>query len=76
MYKVAVWPGFRVTGKLMPEIVKPEPVTLPALMVSGAVPEEVTVTDCVTDAFKSTFPKPTLVVSRVNAGAAAPRLMA
>ena len=58
---VAVWPGFRVSGKLTPDILKPDPVTLPALRIRAAVPDEVSVTDCVAGVFKFTSPKDTLV---------------
>ena len=73
---VAVWPGFRVTGKLTPDILKPVPVSAAALMVSGAVPEEVSVTDWLAEALTSTVPKLTLVTLNPSVGAAAPRLMA
>jgi hypothetical protein len=43
---VAVCPWLRVIGKFAPDMLKPAPVTVPALMISGAVPEEVRVTDC------------------------------
>jgi hypothetical protein len=41
----AVCPGSKVDGKVSPEMLKPVPLTVPLLSVSGAVPEEVTVTD-------------------------------
>ena len=74
--KVAVCPGFRVSGKLTPEMLKPDPVTLPALIVSGAVPEEVRVTDWVEVEFTVTSPKLRLLALKVSVGEAAPRLMA
>ena len=37
--------GFRVTGKVAPDIVNPEPVRLTALTVTGELPVEVRVTD-------------------------------
>lgn len=42
---VTFCPGVRVTGKLAPETLNPAPVTAAALMVTEAVPEEVSVTD-------------------------------
>ncbi len=74
--RVAVWPGFRVSGKLTPDIVKPVPLTDPALRTSGAVPEEVSVTDPVPVAPTATVPKLTVAVLRVRVGTADPRLMA
>jgi DMSO/TMAO reductase YedYZ molybdopterin-dependent catalytic subunit len=65
---VAVCPGFNVTGKVTPEILKPLPVSVAELMVSGAVPEEVSVTDCVEAVFTTTLPKLTLLALRVSAG--------
>lgn len=58
---VAAWPGLSVAGKLIPEILKPAPVTDPALIVSGAVPDDVTSTACVDGVFNVTSPNETLV---------------
>ena len=44
-FSLAVCPRLRVSGKLAPDMLKPGPVSVPALMVSGAVPEEVRVTN-------------------------------
>src|SRR6202021_1181298 len=44
---VADWVGFSVTGKVAPDIVKPVPVNVAELMVTGAVPVEVNVTGSV-----------------------------
>ena len=66
--RVVAWPGFSVNGELIPDTLKPAPVTVAALMVSGAVPEEVRVTDCVVVVFTVTLPKFRLVVLRVSAG--------
>ena len=69
---VATWPGFNVTGKVLPEIVKPVPVTAAALTVTGAVPVEVKVTDCgVAAVFTTTLPNATLAALTFNAGVAA-----
>lgn len=72
---VADWPGFSVTGGLIPEMLKPVPVTVTALMVSAAVPDEVSVTCCVAGEFRSTLPKLTLVELMVSAAVAVSRLM-
>ena len=42
---VAVWLGFSVVGKLAPMMENPVPVMLAELMVTGAVPVEVSVND-------------------------------
>jgi hypothetical protein len=68
-FSVAVCPRLRVSGKLTPHILKPAPVTVPALMISGAVPEEVSVTNsgvaCVSTV---TLPKARLLVLRLSRG--------
>jgi hypothetical protein len=65
-------PGFSVTGKVAPEIWKPEPVTAAALIVTGAVPVEVRVTGCgVAAVFTKTLPKATLVALMLRVGIAA-----
>ena len=56
-------------------MLKPAPVTLPALMVSAAVPEEVSVTDCVAGVFRSTLPKAMLFDPRVSAAVTAFNVM-
>lgn len=53
---VAAWDGFKVTGNVVPEMVKLSPVSATALMVNGALPVEVMVTDCVAGVFTATFP--------------------
>jgi hypothetical protein len=66
---VAVWPALRVNGKLTPDIIlNPAPVGVPALMMSGAVPEEVRVTDLVAAVFTATLPKARLGVLRLRVG--------
>jgi hypothetical protein len=66
---VADCPWLRVSGKLAPDMLKPAPVSVPALMVSGAVPEEVRVTDCgVAAVFNATLPKARLLALRLNVG--------
>jgi hypothetical protein len=64
-------PGFRVTGNAAPGIVNPVPLTDPALMVMGAVPVEVIVTDCVAGVFRVTVPKATLLLPNVRVGVVA-----
>jgi hypothetical protein len=54
---VACSPGFSVSGKLLPETVKPLPVTPAELTVTGALPVEVNVTFCVTGLPIITEPK-------------------
>ena len=73
----AVWPGFSVTGSVSPDIVKPAPVTVAALIVSGAVPDDVSTTGgCVTVVFRFTFPNAIEVDPNVNPGVPVPRLIA
>jgi hypothetical protein len=50
-----------VTGNVAPEIVKPVPLNVAELMVTGAVPVEVNVTGSVEGVFKATLPNATLV---------------
>jgi hypothetical protein len=51
--------------------VNPVPLTDPALMVMGAVPVEVIVTDCVAGVFRVTVPKATLLLPNVRVGVVA-----
>ena len=64
-------PAFKVTGNVPPDIVKPVPVTVAALTVTGAVPVDVKVTDCVDAVFTVTLPKATLVALILNVGTTA-----
>jgi hypothetical protein len=57
---VAVWLGFSVSGKVAPETVNPLPATVPALIVTAAVPVDDSVTVCVDAAFTLTLPNPRL----------------
>ena len=52
-FSVTDWPGFKVTGNVAPDIVKPVTVSAAELMVTGAVPVEVNVTGCVEGVFRS-----------------------
>ena len=68
-FSVTAWPRFNVTGKVLPEIAKPAPVTAAALTVTGAVPVEVKVTACsVVAVFTATLPKVKLVALMLSAG--------
>jgi hypothetical protein len=68
---VDVCPGFSVIGNVAPASLNPAPLTDPALIVTGAVPVDVIVTDCVAGVFRLTVPKPTLVLPKVNVGVVA-----
>jgi hypothetical protein len=63
---VTAWPGFSVTGRLPPTIVKPAPVMVAELTVTGAVPVDVNVNDCVVAVFTVTLPKLRLAVLTAN----------
>jgi hypothetical protein len=65
---VSVCPAFRVTGKVAPDIEKPVPVSVPALMVSGEVPDDVNVTDSVVGVLTVTSPKLSAFVLTLRAG--------
>jgi hypothetical protein len=68
---VAVWPGFKVTGKLIPESPNPVPDTVAPLIVSATVPEEVNVTVFVMAVFSASVPNATLVLLKLSADVAA-----
>jgi hypothetical protein len=70
-YTVTAWPGFRVAGKLAAEIEKPVPATVIELTVTGAVPVDVRMTDCVAEVFTCTLPKGMLVALMLSVGTAA-----
>jgi len=61
----------RVTGKVTPETLKPVPVTVAALTVRAAVPEEVRVTVCAVGVLTATLPKLRLDELTVSVGTAA-----
>lgn len=63
---VAVWPGFNVTGALIPDSENPVPETETPAIVSAAVPEEVTVTVLLTAVFSGSFPNATLAALRLS----------
>ena len=60
--------GFKVTGNVAPDIVKPVPVSVPELMVTGPVPVEVNVTGSVDGVFTVTLPNARLVGLTVKVG--------
>ena len=51
-----------MSGNVAPDSVKPAPVTVAELIVSGAVPVDINVTDWVGSALTATLPKVKLVV--------------
>src|SRR5271170_8500073 len=65
---VRVCVGFSVTGKLPPTIVKPAPVIAAELTVTGVVPDDVSVNDCVVAVFTVTLPKLRVVALTVSCG--------
>ena len=67
--------GFSVTGKPPPTIVKPVPVIAAELTVTGAVPVDVRVNDCVVAVFTVTLPKLKVAVLTVNCGLGAAALV-
>jgi hypothetical protein len=60
--------GFSVTGKLPPTIVKPAPVIAAEFTVTGDVPVDVSVSDCVVAVLTVTLPKLRLGALIVNSG--------
>jgi len=62
------WVGFNVAGRLPPTIVKPAPVIAAEFTVTGAVPVEVSVNDCVVAVFTVTLPKLKEAALTVNCG--------
>jgi hypothetical protein len=65
---VTDWFGFKVTGNVAPDIVKPLPVSVPELIVTGTVPVEVRVIGCFDEVFTVTLPNVRLAALRVNCG--------
>lgn len=62
--------GARVTGKVSPTTAKPAPMTAAELTVTGSVPVDVSVNDCIVDVFTETFPKLKLPVLTASCGLA------
>ncbi len=69
--RVTAWPGFKVVGKVAPDMAKAPPETLTELMVSAAVPDEVTVSVLLDVVFTVTLPKLMELALRVRFGVAA-----
>ena len=67
---VTVWPGFKVVGKVAPDIVNPAPLNAAELIVTGAVPIEVNVMGCVEAVFTVTLPNVRLAELIVSCGLA------
>jgi hypothetical protein len=63
--------GLSVAGKLPPTIVKPAPVIVAEFTVTGDVPVDVSVNDCVVAVFTVTSPKLRLAALTANCGLAA-----
>ena len=58
--------GFSVTGTVIPDVVKSEPVSPIAVMVTGSVPVDVNATDCIGVMFTATSWKAMLVLLGVS----------
>ena len=58
--------GFKVIGNVAPDTVNPTPFSVAELMVTGAVPVEVSVTGCVDAVFSVTSPNVRLAALIVN----------
>ncbi len=67
--------GFNVAGKLPATIVKPAPVIVAELIVTGEVPVEVSANDCVVAVLTVTLPKLKLAALTVNCGLGAAMLV-
>ncbi len=65
------WPGFSVVGRLAEELENPVPVTPMELIVTEAVPVDVSVTVCVVELFTTMLPKEMLLALALNTGVAA-----
>src|SRR5271154_4995671 len=65
---LAVWLGFKVTGKLAPTMVKPVPVMEAELTVTGEVPVEVRVIAWLVGELTVTLPKLRLAVLTESCG--------
>jgi len=66
---VAAWLGFNVSGKVAPDIVKPVPVSVAALTMTGSQLVEVRVRDCAVDALTAALPNARLVALMLSAWA-------
>jgi hypothetical protein len=70
-FRVNDWPELRVTGKLAPETENPLPTRMAELTVTGRVPAEVSVIDCVADVFTVTLPNGRVVALILKTAVAA-----
>jgi uncharacterized lipoprotein YbaY len=70
-WSVTDWFGLSVAGKVAPESVKPVPLRAAALIVTGAVPDEVSVTGSVALEFTATLPNDSELVLTVTCGVVA-----
>jgi hypothetical protein len=67
-FRVIALLGFNVAGNVAPDTVKPVPVKAAELMVTGAEPLEVKVTDFLIGVFNATVPNDKLVALRLKDG--------
>ncbi len=65
---VAVCPGFKMAGKIMPEIPNPAPLSVVASIFTGTKPDDVKTIDCVDGLSSVTLPKDTLLALTVRLG--------
>ena len=63
---VTVWAGFSVTGRLPPTMVKLAPVMVAEFTVTGDVPVDVSVSDCIVAVFTATLPKLSVAALTIN----------
>jgi hypothetical protein len=63
---VSDWLGFSVTGNVPATTLKAAPLSETALIVTGVVPEDRSVNDCVDEVFTAMLPKPKLLELSVN----------
>jgi hypothetical protein len=69
-FNVNDWPGFNRSGNVTPDSVKPVPLNVAELTVTGAVPVEAKVTDCVDADPTVTLPNARLPVLTLSIGVA------
>jgi hypothetical protein len=62
------WVGFNVAGRPPPTIVKPAPLIAAEFTVTGEVPVDISVNDCVEAVFTVTLPKLRLPALTANCG--------
>jgi hypothetical protein len=71
-WRIRDWPGFKVAGKLLLSALKPIPLIVAELTVTGELPVEVRVNGCGVDEPTVTSPKPSLSALKVSCGLVAP----